>query len=90
MLEFLFLFAQVHITDGRAVGVEMTKGGQQHNIRANREVILSAGVIGSAQLLMLSGVGPKEDLEKLKVSTFKYTVNANWSMYSLGLFAIIK
>ncbi|CAG9820556.1 unnamed protein product [Phaedon cochleariae] len=36
-------------------------------IRANKEVILSAGSVNSPQLLMLSGVGPKAELEKHKI-----------------------
>ncbi len=40
-----------------AVGVEFELGGQVRRVRANREVLLCAGAIGSPQLLMLSGVG---------------------------------
>jgi len=46
----------------RAVGVEVLEGGEKRVLRAAREVILSAGVIGSAQILMLSGVGPADEL----------------------------
>jgi choline dehydrogenase-like flavoprotein len=52
--------ARVVIEAGRATGVEiLTKTGREV-IRANREVVLSAGVYGSPQLLMLSGVGPAD------------------------------
>jgi choline dehydrogenase-like flavoprotein len=54
--------ARVVIERGRAVGVELLADGKTRTIRARREVILSAGVIGSAQLLMLSGVGPAQEL----------------------------
>ncbi len=47
----------------RAVGVEYAVGSRLIRARAEREVILSAGTIGSAQLLLLSGVGPAGDLE---------------------------
>jgi choline dehydrogenase len=54
--------SRVVIEGGRATGVEiLTKSGPEV-IRASREVVLSAGVFGSAQLLMLSGVGPAEHL----------------------------
>ncbi|XP_037581983.1 glucose dehydrogenase [FAD, quinone]-like [Dermacentor silvarum] len=39
----------------------------QRAVRARQEIILSAGSIGSAQLLMLSGVGPRLHLESLGI-----------------------
>ena len=60
--------SQVHvqkivIENGRATGVELLdKKGVRRTIRAGKEVILSAGVFGSPQLLMLSGVGPAAHL----------------------------
>ena len=46
----------------RAVGVEFERGGQRHVVHARREVILSAGALQSPQILMLSGVGPADQL----------------------------
>jgi choline dehydrogenase len=48
----------------RAVGVEFLQGSSVLRARARREVILSAGSIGSPQLLQLSGVGPGELLQR--------------------------
>ena len=48
----------------RAVGVEYLKDGALHQLRARREVILSAGVALSPQLLMLSGLGPADELRR--------------------------
>ncbi len=48
----------------RAVGVAYQQSGQQHEVRAAREVILSGGVINSPQLLMLSGIGPADHLQE--------------------------
>jgi choline dehydrogenase-like flavoprotein len=48
----------------RAVGVEYRQGGQLVTIRARREVILSAGAFQSPQLLMLSGIGAADELQK--------------------------
>lgn len=53
---------RVVIEEGRAVGVEVERGGQIEVIRANREVILSASSINSPKLLMLSGIGPAAHL----------------------------
>ncbi|OXI78455.1 glucose-methanol-choline oxidoreductase [Burkholderia sp. AU31652] len=53
------------VFDGkRAVGVEVTRGGNVETVWAKKEVILSAGALQSPQLLMLSGVGPKDELER--------------------------
>lgn len=54
----------IEIEDGRAVGVRYQKQGQTHSIRAGKEVLLSSGSINSPQILMLSGVGPKDELSK--------------------------
>ena len=51
-----------------AVGVTFIRDNVKHVIRARKEVVLSAGSVNSPQLLMLSGVGPRDHLEKLGVS----------------------
>jgi choline dehydrogenase len=51
----------------KAVGVAFTFKGKQVMSRANNEVILSAGTVGTAKLLMLSGVGPKAHLNSLQI-----------------------
>jgi choline dehydrogenase len=52
------------LLDGtRAIGVEVDQLGELKEIRADREVILSAGTYQSPQLLLLSGVGPADELE---------------------------
>lgn len=48
----------------RAVGVEYRQGGRLQQVRARREVLLSAGALLSPQLLMLSGVGPADELQR--------------------------
>ncbi len=49
------------------MGVEIARGGQLEEIRAGREVILSAGTYQSPVLLMLSGIGPADDLAPLGI-----------------------
>lgn len=55
---------RVVIERGRAVGVELVCGSTPEVVRARREVVLSAGVFGSPQILMLSGVGPAAHLRE--------------------------
>ncbi|KXF90841.1 choline dehydrogenase [Phaeobacter inhibens] len=56
------LARKVVIEDGRAVGVEVERGGKIEVIRANAEVILAASSLNSPKLLMLSGIGPAKHL----------------------------
>ena len=53
---------KVVIQDGRAVGVEIERGGQVEIVRAKREVIVAASSINSPKLLLLSGIGPAAQL----------------------------
>ena len=46
----------------RAVGVEVLRGNALEQVRAGREVIVCAGAYQSPQLLMLSGIGPADEL----------------------------
>jgi choline dehydrogenase-like flavoprotein len=48
----------------RAIGVEYLQGGERKQVKASREVLLSAGALQSPQLLMLSGVGPADHLRE--------------------------
>src|SRR5438552_11084341 len=66
----LVTHALVHrvLFDGkRAVGVEFSRNGQTERADATREVILSAGAIGSPHILQLSGVGDPEHLGRIGV-----------------------
>ena len=58
------LVSRVLIENGRAVGVELNRGGGTEQLRAAREVILCGGAINSPQLLMLSGIGPADHLRE--------------------------
>jgi choline dehydrogenase-like flavoprotein len=57
----------VDLEEGRARGVRWRRRGSEQGAHARREVILSAGAIGSPQLLMLSGIGPAEHLREVGI-----------------------
>ncbi|XP_053680324.1 glucose dehydrogenase [FAD, quinone]-like, partial [Anopheles nili] len=54
-----------------ATGVEFTKNKRTYRVRVRKEVILAAGAIASPQLLMLSGVGPRDHLQKMGIPVVK-------------------
>ena len=56
------LTARVAIENGRAIGVDYVRAGQLIRAHASREVVLAAGAYNSPQLLMLSGIGPADEL----------------------------
>ena len=53
---------RVVIENQRAAGVEIAVGGETQILRARREVVLAASSINSPKLLLLSGIGPAEEL----------------------------
>jgi len=57
------LTTRIVIEKGRAVGVEYVKDGALVRAHAEREVLLSAGAYNSPQLLMLSGIGPADEVK---------------------------
>jgi choline dehydrogenase-like flavoprotein len=58
---------RVLLEGDRALGVEFEQGNELSEIRADREVVLSAGSYQSPQLLLLSGVGPGPELELIGI-----------------------
>jgi len=53
---------RIILENARAIGLEVRHRGTVQRLSANREVILSGGAFGSPQLLMLSGLGPRDEL----------------------------
>ncbi|KAI1206381.1 GMC oxidoreductase [Annulohypoxylon truncatum] len=65
-------FAERIIFNGdTASGVEVTSKGETYTLSPSKELILSAGVFQSPQLLMVSGVGPKALLEQFNIPLVK-------------------
>ncbi|GAA5033671.1 GMC family oxidoreductase [Streptomyces siamensis] len=62
---------RVVIEDGRATGVELERGGAVEVVRAEREVVLSAGAYESPKLLMLSGIGPAATLSAFGIDVVR-------------------
>ena len=61
---------KILIKEANAVGVEVESGGEVFNVEADR-VGLSAGAIKSPQILMLSGIGPKDQLQRFGIPVVK-------------------
>jgi choline dehydrogenase len=61
---------RIVIEKGRAVGVELVEGGRPTLVRAEREVLLTSGAIGSPKLMLLSGIGPAEELKTLGLAVY--------------------
>ncbi|MGR6431655.1 choline dehydrogenase [Rhizobium sp. PAMB 3174] len=58
---------RIMIENGRAVGVEIERGGNVDAVRARKEVIIAASAFNSPKLLMLSGIGPAEHLKEMGI-----------------------
>ena len=73
------LVERIEIENGRATGVTIRRGRKSETIRASGGVILSAGAFGSPQILMLSGIGPSEELKRhgIEVKIDKPAVGAD-------------
>ncbi|UUN30443.1 GMC family oxidoreductase [Streptomyces sp. FIT100] len=61
------LVHRLQIRSGRCAGVEYSTGNGAVSVGCSGEVVLTAGTIGSAQLLMLSGIGPQAHLREAGV-----------------------
>jgi choline dehydrogenase len=62
------LARRIRIEGGRATGVAIERNGVAAELRAAREVIVCAGAMASPKLLMLSGIGPRAELERLGIA----------------------
>jgi choline dehydrogenase len=74
------------ISGGRCAGVHFERAGELQHAEADGEVVLCAGAIGSPHLLMLSGVGPADELraQDLSVAVDLPGVGANLADHPLG------
>jgi choline dehydrogenase len=79
---------QIVIENNKAKGVEILKNGSVETFEAQREVLLSAGSFGSPQILMLSGIGSKEELLKHKIEIKKELEGVGKNLHDHLMFGI--
>jgi predicted dehydrogenase (TIGR03970 family) len=72
---------KILIKDGEAVGVEAESGGKVFDIEAGR-VVLSAGAIRSPHLLMLSGIGPEDQLRQFGIKTIRHLPGVGQNLWN--------
>ncbi|CAH1130738.1 unnamed protein product [Ceutorhynchus assimilis] len=63
-LQLNCLVTKIVIKNSTAVGIRFIRNGKLYSVKAKKEVIVSAGAVNTPQLLMLSGIGPRRELEK--------------------------
>jgi choline dehydrogenase len=62
---------RVLVEDLRATGIAFLQNGAERQARAMSEVILAGGTVNSPQLLMVSGIGPADELSRLGIPTIQ-------------------
>lgn len=61
------LATKILIADKRAFGIEFVRNGKPYHAESKKEVIISAGSFNTPQLLMLSGIGPRQHLQEHRI-----------------------
>jgi choline dehydrogenase-like flavoprotein len=80
---------RIVIERGRAAGVEIIENGERSILRAEREVVIASGAIGSPKLLMQSGIGPADHLKSVGVRVIHDLVSVGANLQDhLDLFVI--
>lgn len=74
------LVERVVIDAGVATGISYRHAGERLTVSARREVLLSAGALQSPKLLMLSGVGPGDELRRLGIPVLKDAPNVGGNL----------
>lgn len=71
VMKVLFDKASLATAAPRAVAVQFQKYGKTYTVRARKEIVLSAGAIGSPQILMVSGIGPADHLKEMGINVVR-------------------
>ena len=72
---------KIAVKDGKAAGVEAESGGKVFHVEADR-VVLSAGAIRSPHLLMLSGIGPEDQLQQFGIPTIRHLAGVGQNLWN--------
>ena len=72
---------RVLVEEGQVTGVEAESGGEIFRVAADR-VVLSAGALKSPHILMLSGVGPRDNLEEFGVPVLQHLPGVGQNLYN--------
>jgi choline dehydrogenase len=72
---------KIVVKDGKAAGVEAESGGKVFHVEAER-VVLSAGAIRSPHLLMLSGIGPEDQLQQFGIPTIRHLPGVGQNLWN--------
>jgi choline dehydrogenase len=62
------LATRVAVEHGRAVALDYMQGRKRRTVRARREIVLAGGAFNSPQLLLLSGIGPADELRAVGIA----------------------
>ena len=79
---------RIVIENDKAIGVEVLKNGSTDILKAKKEILLSAGSFGSPQILMLSGIGSKEELAKHNIVLKKELEGVGKNLHDHLMFGI--
>lgn len=64
--------SKINVSKGKVTGVDITlQDGSKHSLKAKKETILCAGAVDTPRLMLLSGLGPKRELEDLHIPVIK-------------------
>lgn len=79
------------IKDRRVTGVEFKQGALARSVSANREVVLCAGVINTPQILLLSGIGHQDELQRLGITVHHHLpgVGKNLQDHTAAMLAFV-
>uniref|UniRef100_A0A182KFW2 Glucose-methanol-choline oxidoreductase N-terminal domain-containing protein n=1 Tax=Anopheles christyi TaxID=43041 RepID=A0A182KFW2_9DIPT len=62
------LVERIVLEKGIAKGLQVSKAGKRFEVKAKKGIILAAGTVGSAKILLHSGIGPRSELEKVSIT----------------------